>query len=92
MQGIHSSDEAVHAVWAKSDPYHPLWCHMPDAAATCEHLASRFRLPAGLSLSWVPYLVALHDIGKADPLFQDKCDTRAGVKPGEMKIYRIATS
>lgn len=61
-------------LWAKSDPYHLLWRHLLDAAAVCRALIPRFGCPGGLSVAWVCYLVALHDIGKADPLFQIKLD------------------
>lgn len=59
-------------LWAKSDPYHPLWCHLLDAAAVCEALLPRFGGVDGLSPVWTMYLVALHDIGKADAKFVGK--------------------
>lgn len=59
-------------LWAKSDPYHPLWCHLLDAAAVCEALLPRFGGVEGLSPAWTMYLVALHDIGKVDAKFVGK--------------------
>ncbi|MBV9852109.1 MAG: CRISPR-associated helicase Cas3' [Armatimonadetes bacterium] len=59
-------------LWAKSDPYHPLWCHLLDVAAVCEALLPRFGGVEGLPTPWLLYLVALHDIGKADAEFQNK--------------------
>ena len=63
-------------LWAKSYPddpsrFHPLWCHLLDVAAVCEALLPRFG-GIGLPGGWVPYLVALHDIGKSDARFQGK--------------------
>lgn len=64
-------------LWAKSyedDPnrFHPLWCHLLDVAAVCEALLPRFGGIEGLPDRWLPYLTALHDIGKADARFQGK--------------------
>ena len=61
-------------LWAKSDPYHPLWCHLLDVAAVCRALLPRFGGVEGLSEEWLLYLVALHDIGKADAQFQNKVE------------------
>jgi CRISPR-associated endonuclease/helicase Cas3 len=56
-------------LWAKSNPKHPLWKHLLDAAAVALSLS----FPQPLS-SWpgesVAFLVGIHDIGKADPYFQ----------------------
>ena len=70
-------------LWGKaddSDPqaYHPLLFHMLDVAATCEALLPRFGAPLSLAPEWVLYLAGLHDIGKADPLFQNKDPRQAG--------------
>ena len=59
-------------LWAKSDPYHPLWRHLLDVAAVCEALIPRFGEVPQLPTPWTLYLVALHDLGKADPVFQNK--------------------
>ncbi len=61
-------------LWAKSDPYHPLWCHLLDVAAVCRALLPRFGGVEGLSEEWLLYLVALHDVGKADAQFQNKVE------------------
>ncbi len=56
-------------LWAKSQPWHPLWKHLLDAAAVSLALAH-----SGLCQSWdteaTAFVVALHDIGKADSCFQ----------------------
>ncbi len=65
-------------LWAKSDPQHPLWCHLLDVAAVCEALLPRFGGVENLEgveeipKPWLLLLVALHDIGKADAQFQNK--------------------
>lgn len=56
-------------LWAKSDPRHPLWKHLLDAAAVS------LALPCPIhNNSWndtaLALLVGLHDIGKADSRFQ----------------------
>ncbi|MBI3946594.1 MAG: CRISPR-associated helicase Cas3' [Armatimonadetes bacterium] len=71
------TDDALLKLWGKTDPndpdaFHPLLYHMLDVAAVCEALLHRFPPPDPLSLQWVAYLASLHDIGKADPLFQGK--------------------
>jgi CRISPR-associated endonuclease/helicase Cas3 len=65
------------ALWAKSDPYHPLWCHLLDVAAVCGALLHRFGPVASIPDRWIMYLAAMHDIGKADPEFQNKDDEQA---------------
>lgn len=74
----------VHDLWAKSKPYpnrpdsyHALWRHLLDVAAVCEALLKRFGPVGNLPDAWVLYLVALHDIGKADPQFENKDDRLA---------------
>jgi CRISPR-associated endonuclease Cas3-HD len=64
-------------LWGKAERrstpgHHPLLCHLLDAAAVGEALLPRFAPLLPLPPSWVAYLVGLHDIGKADPLFQNK--------------------
>ncbi|WP_337845686.1 CRISPR-associated endonuclease Cas3'' [Thermus sp.] len=82
MSGIHLEAAAL-ALWAKSgEPYHPLLAHMLDTAAVASEILRRepprtLRLYAedwGLSeaetLAWSSFLVGLHDLGKASPIFQ----------------------
>ena len=71
----------VQHLWAKSDPYHPLWCHLLDVAAVCRALLPRFGGVAGLPDDWLLYLVALHDVGKADAQFQIKIEDKALIQP-----------
>ena len=59
-------------LWAKSDPHHPLWCHLLDAAAVARALVPRFGPIADLPDRWIPFLVGCHDVGKADDWFQNK--------------------
>jgi len=84
-------------LWAKSDPYHPLWCHLLDIAAVAKALLPRFGGIDPLPEGWVLFFVAMHDIGKTDPYFQGKCpdltkalsDAGYVVRPlGETKGFR----
>lgn len=56
-------------LWAKSNPRHPLWKHMLDAAAVSLAFSPPF-----IGFGWKPeataFLVGLHDVGKADSCFQ----------------------
>ncbi|MBL8065519.1 MAG: CRISPR-associated helicase Cas3' [Chthonomonadaceae bacterium] len=73
-------------LWAKSDPYHPLWKHLVDASAVS------LALPNPLDKwGWTPeqvaLIVGLHDVGKADAGFQHQVAelseqlTQAGFSP-----------
>ncbi|WP_460389120.1 CRISPR-associated helicase Cas3' [Thermus thalpophilus] len=75
--------EAALVLWAKSgDPFHPLLAHMLDSAAVAQAILFRepprslalYALDWGLSPEeagrWVAFLVGLHDLGKASPVFQ----------------------
>ena len=65
-------NEQTKKLWAKSEPHHPLWCHLLDTAAVARALVPRFGRIEGLREGWVPFLVGCHDIGKADRWFQNK--------------------
>lgn len=56
-------------LWAKSNPKHPLWKHLLDAAAVALSLSFPHPLSSWLGES-VAFLVGTHDIGKADAYFQ----------------------
>jgi CRISPR-associated endonuclease/helicase Cas3 len=78
-------DCAWKVLWAKSDPYHPLWKHLLDAAAVSLALPNPLER-WGWSPEQVALIVGLHDIGKAEAGFQHQVAeyseglTRAGFK------------
>lgn len=79
-----------HLLWAKTSEnnYHPLVYHSLDIAATAEILIKKYFSPAGKQFiknyfiesdkyeieKFLIYFAALHDIGKATPVFQAKND------------------
>jgi CRISPR-associated endonuclease/helicase Cas3 len=78
-------------LWGKAERrpgagHHPLLCHLLDAAAVGEALLPCFAPPLPLPPSWVAYLVALHDIGKADPLFQNKAPGCARLRAAGLPV------
>ena len=77
VEHTHITSDLWRKPWAKSDPYHPLWCHLLDAAAVCQALLPSFGPIGSLSSELVMYIVAMHDIGKADPAFQVKSPEHA---------------
>lgn len=72
------------SLWAKSEPCHPLWCHLIDAGAVAEQLievlgelwldrlADRWGKSRDEVRALVVILTAVHDIGKASAKFQQK--------------------
>lgn len=64
--------DPARSLWAKSEPFHPLWCHLFDVAAVAQSLVRRFGGMPELPDSFVALLAGLHDLGKADPWFQNK--------------------
>ncbi|MGE5583584.1 MAG: CRISPR-associated helicase Cas3' [Bacillota bacterium] len=77
----------IFKLWAKTKPFHPLYCHLIDvgnvALALLEtnafkSIANRFCEATGYSAdadkanNWLAYLTALHDIGKCHANFQAK--------------------
>src|SRR5690606_37530607 len=73
------NEEVLLKMWAKTKPFHPLWCHLLDAAAACQALLPHFGGIENVSDSWVCIFVGAHDIGKADDWFQNKDEGLAGV-------------
>ena len=78
-------NELIFKLWAKTDPYHPLYCHMIDTGyvtgallktAAYKELIKKFSISSGLLqdqiINWLMYLSALHDIGKCHADFQGK--------------------
>lgn len=72
--------------WAKSDPYHPLWCHCLDVGAVARALLPRFGPVGELPQGWVEFLCACHDVGKIDPHFQNKNDDLAAKLRDELGV------
>jgi CRISPR-associated endonuclease/helicase Cas3 len=71
MESPESAHDSYRVLWAKTQPRHALWKHLIDAAAvslTLPPLGGR----SGLSPQAVAMLVGLHDIGKADSVFQHR--------------------
>lgn len=72
-------------LWAKSDPFHPLPCHLIDVGnvalallnaepfrSTALRFATATGCPPDQTAVWLAYIVSLHDLGKCHLLFQAK--------------------
>lgn len=81
---IHS---LIDLLWAKTNPYKPLLAHMIDSgfcakayiessasSALRRYLSEQFSCSEDRVITFVAYLVAMHDIGKATPQFQMQND------------------
>lgn len=71
-KGVSKIQKTTASLWAKSDPPYPLWRHLLDVAAVARRLLTYLPLPASFDDSLAAALIGLHDVGKADPLFQLK--------------------
>lgn len=80
-----ATSELFREIWAKTEPVHPLYCHMIDVGSTAlallattafQGVTERFCIATGCPEpsvpAWMAYLAALHDIGKCHPGFQSK--------------------
>lgn len=84
-QETNTQSTIMGLLWAKSAkeergqviPWHPLWCHLLDVAAVGQALLPRFGSVLPLPEPWLLFLLALHDIGKADAEFQNKDEQQA---------------
>lgn len=84
---MESRNELHKKLWAKSEPRHALWCHLLDAATVARALIPRFWPEAPIPEAWLCLIVALHDIGKADPLFQSKAPEAVDVSLMEAGLF-----
>ena len=76
--------EVAARTWAKSEPVYPLWSHLLDVAAVATELLDVFPPPQGFPARVLCALIGLHDIGKADPLFQLKDERLCVEQPPEL--------
>lgn len=76
---------ALLQLWAKSDPFHPLPCHLLDVGnvvlalleaepfrTTANRFAAATGCPEEQVKPWLAYLTSLHDLGKCHRRFQAK--------------------
>lgn len=85
MTAERVSSPVLFDFWAKSEPFHPLLCHLMDAGNVAlslldcgpfSRLVDQFArltgLPPDAARNLLAYIVAVHDIGKCYPEFQGK--------------------
>ncbi len=78
-------EEIKYKIWGKTDPFHPLICHLIDVGCVAQVLAQSKNFaaastqfsqatecPSNKLINWLGFLSALHDIGKCHPDFQGK--------------------
>lgn len=82
----NSGSHPWRSLWAKSQPMHPLWCHLVDVGTVAEALieiygstwlrnvAGRLGMDEQEASSLIIILATAHDIGKASSAFQRKWD------------------
>lgn len=91
----------TYELWAKTEPFHPLWCHLidignvtralletPAFTTTVQGFRESSNYPDSLMPAWLGYLTALHDIGKCHHDFQGKGPEEL-VRPREERLLRI---
>ena len=86
--------EILWGKWRQPREYHPLICHLLDVASVAAALSpnqqailrgsSPSRTEESGLRSWVPFLISIHDIGKAAPAFQ----VHPGFSPSEADAVR----
>jgi CRISPR-associated endonuclease/helicase Cas3 len=82
---MNKEQSIIMKIWGKSSPYHPLICHMLDVGCMAEallkdsifsgilsRLVKLFQSEQDKLLKLLVFVIALHDIGKCHPLFQQK--------------------
>ena len=75
----------LHEIWAKTDPYQSILTHSALSGIVAQVIARHMIAPGILhklsgalscsteeAISWIGYLVSLHDIGKIEEKFQSR--------------------
>lgn len=81
-------ESCLKRLWAKTDPFYPLFQHLIDVGngvgfllsnssynSISEKLSCMFGTQREQTISWSQYICSMHDIGKCHPLFQGKFNT-----------------